>query len=43
MMDRDLEENGVVDDSLAFDELGIDDDGYKPAIHIYYNDDLTIA
>lgn len=42
-MDKTLESNGIVDDDLAFEKLGIDDEGYMPALHIYYNDDLTIA
>lgn len=42
-MDKTLEENGVIDDDAELDRLGIDDDGYPPVIHIYYNDDLTIA
>ncbi|CAM9943715.1 unnamed protein product [Scytosiphon promiscuus] len=42
-MDQTLEENGIVDDDLAFEKLGIDDDGYMPVLHIYFNDDLTIA
>ena len=42
-MDQTLEENGIVDDDLAFEQLGIDDDGYMPVLHIYFNDDLTIA
>ena len=36
-----LEENGVNDESLEFEQLGIDDDYYMPAIHLYFNDDLT--
>eukprot|EP00752_Nemacystus_decipiens_P004964 g4516.t2 len=42
-MDQTLEENGIVDDDVAFEKLGIDDDGYMPVLHIYFNDDLTIA
>eukprot|EP00903_Cladosiphon_okamuranus_P012494 g11699.t1 len=42
-MDQTLEENGIVDDDLAFEKLGIDDDSYMPVLHIYFNDDLTIA
>lgn len=42
-MDKTLELNGIVDDDLAFEKLGIDDEGYMPVLHIYYNDDLTIA
>lgn len=42
-MEKTLEENGIVDDDLAFEKLGMDGEGYTPVIHIYYNDDLTIA
>lgn len=42
-MDKNLEDNGILDDDATFEKLGIDDDGYTPVIHIYYNDDLTIA
>lgn len=38
-----LEENGVVDESVEFEELGIDDDAFTPCIHLYFNDDLTLA
>lgn len=42
-MEKTLEENGIVDDDVEFEKLGMTDDGYTPVIHIYYNDDLTIA
>jgi len=42
-MDKTLEENGVVDEDLDFEKLAIEDDFYTPVIHLYYNDDLTIA
>lgn len=42
-MDKTLEENGIVDDDLEFEKLRMDDDGHMPVLHIYYNDDLTIA
>ena len=38
-----LEENGIVDESDELMELGMDVDEYTPAIHLYFNDDLTIA
>jgi hypothetical protein len=38
-----LEENQVEDESEVFYELGMNDDYYIPTLHIYYNDDLTIA
>ena len=31
------------DESDDFDDLEIDFDYYYPAIHVYFNDDLTIA
>mmetsp|Transcript_68398 Transcript_68398/g.216461 ORF Transcript_68398/g.216461 Transcript_68398/m.216461 type:complete len:156 (+) Transcript_68398:361-828(+) len=42
-MELTLEENNVPDDAEEFDELGIDDTYYIPVIHLYYNDDLTVA
>lgn len=42
-MEKTLKDNGIVDDDLAFEKLGMDEEGYTPVIHIYYNDDLTIA
>jgi hypothetical protein len=38
-----LEQNGVVDEADAFESLGLNADYYVPAIHLYYNDDLTEA
>jgi hypothetical protein len=42
-MNKTLEENQVADESEVFYELGMNDDYYVPTLHIYYNDDLTIA
>jgi hypothetical protein len=42
-MDKNLEDNGIIDEDLEFEKLHIPDDFYVPVIHIYYNDDLTIA
>lgn len=42
-MAKTLEENGIIDESEELRELGIDFDDYIPAIHLYFNDDLTIA
>lgn len=42
-MEQTLEGNGIADDSEVFEKLGIDNDVYTPVIHIYFNDDLTIA
>ena len=41
--DKTLEENGIADESEEFEELGLPDDYYISAIHIYFNDDLTIG
>ncbi|GMI26364.1 hypothetical protein TrRE_jg13538 [Triparma retinervis] len=42
-MDKNLEDNGVPDEDFDFEKLHIPDDYYVPVIHVYYNDDLTIA
>ena len=42
-MDKTLEENDIPDETEDFLELGLDEDSYIPAIHLYYNDDLTVA
>lgn len=42
-MDATLEENGIHDETAELIELNIDVDDYIPAIHLYFNDDLTIA
>ncbi|RHZ13793.1 hypothetical protein DYB37_010872 [Aphanomyces astaci] len=41
-MAKTLEENGLPDESLEFEKLGMDADEFKPILHIYFNDDLTI-
>ncbi|GMI30405.1 hypothetical protein TeGR_g11155 [Tetraparma gracilis] len=38
-----LEQNGVVDEDVDFEKLMIPDDYYVPVIHLYFNDDLSIA
>jgi hypothetical protein len=42
-MKLNLEENGIIDETDELLELGMDLDDYVPAIHLYFNDDLTIA
>eukprot|EP00640_Fibrocapsa_japonica_P003996 CAMPEP_0113940440 /NCGR_PEP_ID=MMETSP1339-20121228/6568_1 /TAXON_ID=94617 /ORGANISM="Fibrocapsa japonica" /LENGTH=225 /DNA_ID=CAMNT_0000944271 /DNA_START=56 /DNA_END=733 /DNA_ORIENTATION=+ /assembly_acc=CAM_ASM_000762 len=42
-MEKTLEENGVEDEDHEFEKLGIDQDYYIPTLHLYFNDDLTIA
>ncbi|ETW02377.1 hypothetical protein H310_05903 [Aphanomyces invadans] len=41
-MAKTLAENGIPDESLEFEKLGMDADEFKPIVHIYFNDDLTI-
>eukprot|EP00996_Jenningsia_fusiforme_P002606 NODE_3431_length_978_cov_50.824543_g3153_i0.p1 GENE.NODE_3431_length_978_cov_50.824543_g3153_i0~~NODE_3431_length_978_cov_50.824543_g3153_i0.p1 ORF type:complete len:212 (-),score=41.72 NODE_3431_length_978_cov_50.824543_g3153_i0:219-854(-) len=42
-MDKTLAENGIEDESEEFSTLGLPDDYYIPAIHLYFNDDLTVG
>ena len=42
-MDQTLSENDILDETDELIELGVDVDDYIPAIHLYFNDDLTIA
>ncbi|CCW70361.1 unnamed protein product [Phytomonas sp. Hart1] len=42
-MELTLDENGIMDESEGFEKLGLNADYYIPAIHLYYDDDLTIA
>ena len=42
-MELTLSENDIPDETLDYISLDIDPDEYIPAIHIYYNDDLTEA
>jgi len=42
-MNKTLEQNGVKDESEEFEKLGIDPDDHIPALHLYFNDDLTEA
>jgi len=42
-MSKTLDENGIQDESDEFQNLGLPSDFYIPAIHIYYNDDLTVG
>lgn len=41
-MAQTLEENGIEDESLEFEQLGMDAEEYKPILHVYFNDDLTV-
>ncbi|XP_043933217.1 cytochrome b5 domain-containing protein 1 [Protopterus annectens] len=40
-MSQTLEENGISEEAEEFYELRMDADQYTPAIHLYFNDDLT--
>jgi hypothetical protein len=42
-MARSLEANGIIDDSEEMKRLGSPLEDYVPALHLYFNDDLTIA
>ena len=42
-MDKTMEENDIPDESEDFVDLNLDEDMYIPCVHLYYNDDLTVA
>jgi hypothetical protein len=42
-MSKTLDENGILDESEELEQISIDDDLYLPTIHVYFNDDLTVA
>ena len=42
-MDKTLEQNDIPDETDEFIDLNIDEHAYIPAVHLYYNDDLTVA
>ncbi|XP_077991475.1 cytochrome b5 domain-containing protein 1-like [Glandiceps talaboti] len=42
-MDKTLEQNSVLDEDEEFYKLSMNDDEFLPAIHLYFNDDLTEA
>ena len=42
-MKKTLQQNGVKDESEEFYQLGLDEDNFLPALHLYFNDDLTEA
>lgn len=42
-MERNLSQNDIPDETEELIELGIDVEDYIPAIHLYFDDDLTIA
>jgi hypothetical protein len=42
-MEKTMEENDIPDESEDFIDLNLDEDNYIPCVHLYYNDDLTVA
>ena len=42
-MDKTLQDNGIEDEDEEFYNLGMNEDQYLQAIHLYFNDDLTEA
>lgn len=42
-LNKTLLENGVIDESDEFEDLDLPGDYYVPVLHVYWNDDLTIA
>ena len=42
-MDKTLKQNGIEDEDPEFYELRMDYEMWTPAIHLYFNDDLTEA
>lgn len=42
-MAKTLDGNGIPDDAPLMQQLGMDEHAFKPIIHLYYNDDLTIC
>lgn len=42
-MTRTLAENGVPDESAEFEDQQIESTFYIPVLHVYWNDDLTVA
>ncbi|EGZ22208.1 hypothetical protein PHYSODRAFT_489670 [Phytophthora sojae] len=41
-MQRTLDENGIPDESPIFERFDMDEQQFKPTLHIYFDDDLTI-
>ncbi|KAK9806145.1 hypothetical protein WJX72_003194 [[Myrmecia] bisecta] len=42
-MSHTLAENGVLDESADFEEVGLQSECYIPVLHVYWTDDLTVA
>lgn len=41
-MKKTLDENGILDESQVFERFDMDEHQYKPILHLYFNDDLTV-
>ncbi|DBA02967.1 TPA: hypothetical protein N0F65_003155 [Lagenidium giganteum] len=41
-MKQTLDENGIFDDSPVLEKLDMDEHRFKPILHLYFNDDLTV-
>eukprot|EP00744_Colponema_vietnamica_P008708 GILI01012414.1.p1 GENE.GILI01012414.1~~GILI01012414.1.p1 ORF type:complete len:224 (-),score=41.67 GILI01012414.1:64-735(-) len=42
-MEQTLDQNGIPDETDEYKRLGIPENEYIPAVHIYFNDDLSVA
>lgn len=42
-MNQTLLENGVADESHTYEALDLPTDFHIPVLHVYWNDDLTVA
>ena len=42
-LNKTLQENGVADESGTFESLDMPSDYHIPVLHVYWNDDLTVA
>lgn len=41
-MKKTLDENGITDESAVFERFDMDEQRFKPILHLYFNDDLTV-
>ena len=42
-MNKNLVENGVADETATFEDLHVPTEAFIPVLHVYWNDDLTVA
>jgi hypothetical protein len=42
-MNKTLQENDVLDEASTFESLDLPTDFHTPMLHVYWNDDLTVA